>query len=69
MRNSTPRLERRHFEFIASVLKEMNRDATSAEDQAHARRVTKLFTDACRRTNSGFKPLTFAVACGLDEEV
>jgi hypothetical protein len=52
-------MQRRHFEFIASVIREMA-DKASGEVAAHE------FARACAMTNPDFDKSRFLKACGAD---
>lgn len=72
MRN-TPTMSKRHFEFIASVLRDDNPMGTSdnetleAHQLAQWRLTVKRFARELSATNPQFKRETFLRACGLED--
>ena len=58
-------LQRRHFEFIASVLK--NIQLSECLHEAQHKEIVEQFIDELAYTNSNFNASYFRVACGAQE--
>jgi hypothetical protein len=64
---STPKMQRAHFELIASVLKrEMDLESTG-EGLASLYHATRAMCDALAATNPAFRRTDFLAACGMEE--
>ena len=60
------KLERRHFEFIAAILKELG-DNTTMGSEIGRRDVAHTFANKLRATNPAFNYERFMKACGVEE--
>jgi hypothetical protein len=60
-------MQRRHFEAIADIIREIAEESDTDEAKFQRDRVARHFASRLRRTNSNFNKERFLRACGVPE--